>query len=164
MSTPDLFTASTIEQSAVFSPCRRYRYELWRRWATGPFVQFIGLNPSTADETNNDPTVRRCIDFAKRWGFSALCMTNAFSFRATDPEDMKAEPEPIGPENDKTLTATAASAGLIIAAWGVHGSHLDRESQLTTMIPGLHCLGITKAGNPKHPLYIKATTQPQKYH
>lgn len=163
MSEPDLFTDPTAEPPAIFSPCRRYRYELWRRWAAGPFVQFIGLNPSTADETNNDPTVRRCIDFAKRWGFAALCMTNAFAFRATDPADMKAEPAPIGPDNDATLSAIAARAGLVVAAWGVHGSHLDRERQLLTALPRLHCLGITAAGHPKHPLYIKATTQPQPY-
>lgn len=158
----ELFTFSQTS-GARFSPCRRYRYELWRRWETGPYLQVIGLNPSTADETNNDPTVRRCIDFAKRWGFSALCMTNAFAFRATDPDDMKAEPFPIGEENDAALASLAAGAGMILAAWGVHGSHLGRDKALLATLPPLHCLGVTRAGQPKHPLYIKADTQPIPY-
>jgi hypothetical protein len=149
--------------SATFSPCRRYRYDLWRRWSDndGPYAMFIGLNPSTADETKDDPTVRRCINFAKSWGYSALCMTNIFAFRATDPQKMKVEPFPIGGiENDNTLRAHSESAGIVIAAWGVHGTHLERDQEVMQLVPTLHCLGITKAGHPRHPLYIKADTQP----
>lgn len=122
---PDLFASST----ARFSPCRRYRYELWRRWdvPTAPFAMFIGLNPSTADETADDPTIRRCIRFARDWGFGGLLMTNLFAFRATDPAVMKAEAEPVGPENSAIIQSNACNAGIIIAAWGVHGVHMGRD-------------------------------------
>jgi hypothetical protein len=150
-----------MESAAVLSPCRRYRYELWRRWAPGPYAMFIGLNPSTADETADDPTIRRCINFAKVWGYSALCMTNLFAFRATKPEVMKAEEFPIGGhENDLTLRSLAESAGVVIAAWGVHGAHLDRAADVVKMIPNLQCLGLTRDGHPRHPLYLKADSLP----
>ena len=89
----------TVESSATFSHCRKYRYTLWRNWAglmpTGKgYAMFVGLNPSTADETNDDPTIRRCIAFAKAWGYDALCMTNIFAFRATNPMVMLAQPAP----------------------------------------------------------------------
>lgn len=96
----------------AFSEDRAFRYTLWREWdvdsLTGcaddlphghQFAQFIGLNPSTADETRDDPTIRRCIGFAKLWGYGALCMTNLFAFRATKPRDMRQAADPIGPEN-----------------------------------------------------------------
>lgn len=149
-----------VSCSASFSLCRRYRYELWRRWAPGPYAMFIGLNPSTADETQDDPTIRRCIGFAKAWGFSALCMTNLFAFRATKPEVMKAEAFPIGGhENDLALRSLADSAGVVVAAWGVHGVHLDRAADVMKMIPGLHCLGLSQKGHPRHPLYLKADSK-----
>lgn len=152
---------ATISCSASFSPCRRYRYELWRRWATGPYAMFIGLNPSTADETQDDPTIRRCINFAKAWGYSALCMTNLFAFRATDPRDMKAEAFPIGGHhNDLSLRSLSESAGVVIAAWGVHGTHLDRAADVVKLIPNLQCLGLSKEGHPRHPLYLKADCRP----
>lgn len=158
----DLFDTPPTS-TARFSPCRLYRYELWRKWADGPYLQIIGLNPSTADETNDDPTIRRCIDFAKRWGFGSLCMTNAFAYRATKPEDMKAQAEPIGEDNDATIARLAAGAGMVLAAWGVHGDHIGRDETLLAMLPALHCLGFTKDGHPKHPLYIRADTQPTPY-
>ena len=106
------------ERSATFSPDRNYRYTLWRRWLDRrPSLMVIGLNPSTADETKDDPTVRRCICFARDWGFGALCMTNLFAFRATDPNLMKAAPEPIGDANNAALVLTAGQAGLVLAAW-----------------------------------------------
>ena len=122
---------------------------------------FIGLNPSTADETQDDPTIRRCIAFAKAWGYSALCMTNIFAFRATDPKDMKAEEFPIGGhENDLSLHSLSESAGIVIAAWGVHGTHLDRNADVMKLIPNLHCLGTTKDGHPRHPLYLRKDSVP----
>lgn len=153
-----------MEKSARFSPCRRYRYELWRRWAEGPYAQFICLNPSIADEVIDDPTVRRVIRFAKDWGYSAVCMTNIFAFRATDPRDMKAEEEPIGgEENDSAIRSVACSAGIVIAAWGVHGAHLDRGVDVMNLIPRLHCLGVTNDGHPKHPLYLRADSKPAAF-
>lgn len=147
--------------SARFSPDRQYRYELWRRWGAGEYCLFVGLNPSTADETKDDPTIRRCINFAKAWGYGALCMANLFAYRATDPADMKREPEPNGPENDDTLKRLAAGAGVVIAAWGVHGTHHGRNAEVMAMLPNLDCLGVTKDGHPKHPLYLPKTVKPE---
>lgn len=150
-----------VECSAVFSDDRRYRYELWRRWAPGAYAMFIGLNPSTADETTDDPTIRRCIGFAKSWGFSALCMTNLFAFRATDPKLMKVEPFPIGGvDNDLALVSLAEAAGIVIAAWGVDGNHRERDAVVRSLIPNLQCLGTTKGGHPRHPLYLKKDVTP----
>lgn len=150
-----------VEPVAVFSPCRQWRYELWRRWAPGPFVQFIGLNPSTADEVQDDPTVRRCIAYSKRWGFSALCMTNLFAWRSTDPRGMKAAVDPVGPANDETLTRIAGLAGLVIAAWGVHGTFAGRADHVLKILPVRPlCLAKTKDGHPGHPLYLRADAKP----
>lgn len=150
---------------AEFSPCLRWRYTLWRRWKPGPFVQFIGLNPSTADEWKDDPTVRRCIAFAKSWGLSAMCMTNLFGWRDTLPARMKAVADPEGPDNDRHLKAVAGKAGMIIAAWGTHGSHRDRGLHVTQLL-GIEiiddkafCLGRNMDGSPKHPLYVAANVQ-----
>ncbi|MDA8965892.1 DUF1643 domain-containing protein, partial [Pseudomonadales bacterium] len=102
----------TIETSADFSPCRTYRYALWRTWdKTEPYVLFLGLNPSTADETENDPTITRCIDFAKQLGFGGLCMANLFAFRATQPKDLKQAKDPVGDANDKWLSKLHRDAG-----------------------------------------------------
>lgn len=154
--------------TTTFSPCRTYRYTLWRDWSdlmvpsTG-YLMIIGLNPSTADETQDDPTIRRCIGFAKAWGFTALCMTNLFAFRATDPKDMKAAADPIGPDNDHHLHEKAAGAGMVLAAWGNHGSHLGRAAQVIKTISNLHCLRANADGSPQHPLYLPAHLKPQKY-
>lgn len=145
-----------LERLTVFSPCRSYRYTLWRQldFFSDSFAMVVGLNPSTADELNDDPTIRRCVDFAKRLGVSALCMTNAFAFRATDPDVMLAHPAPVGADNDRWLEAVAAEARYVIAAWGVHGAHLGRHEVLTEMFPNALCWGITKGGFPRHPLYL----------
>lgn len=150
--------------SAVFSPCRRYRYELWRKWGDGPYAMFIGLNPSTADETKDDPTIRRCIAFAKAWGYSALCMTNIFAFRATDPDVMKRERNPFGENNQHHLLKCASEAGIVIAAWGVHGTHANGDLAVRDLLSRigvtLQCLGRSKDGHPRHPLYLKADCKP----
>ena len=113
--------------SAELSPCRTYRYTLTRRWGAGSYAMFIGLNPSTADETQDDPTIRRCIAFAKAWGHDALVMTNLFAFRATDPADMKRDPEPVGTYNDWMLLTNAHLAGVVVAAWGTNGTFMGRN-------------------------------------
>ncbi len=152
-------------RATIFSPCRAYRYTLWREWIGGSgYLQVIGLNPSTADEVQDDPTIRRCINFAKAWGYGALCMTNAFAYRATDPLVMKAQADPVGPDNDQWLVKIAHDAGLILAAWGVHGVHRDRHAEVARLLPSrLRCLGITKDGHPKHPLYLRADVLPQPF-
>lgn len=146
-----------MSRQTIFSPCRQYRYALWREWLGGEgYVMFVGLNPSTADETNDDPTIRRCIRFAKEWGFEGLCMANLFAYRATDPKDMMAAADPIGPQNDAWLRQLSDDASCVVAAWGVGGKHLNRGLQVMEMIGAMDCLGHTKDGFPRHPLYIKA--------
>lgn len=149
---------------AVLSECRTYRYSLWRRWSDdeGRLCCFIGLNPSTADETEDDPTIRRCVGFAKRFGCVGLVMANLFAFRATHPEDMLAAIDPAGPENDQALKQIAAVCHPVICAWGVHGNRGYRDFRTKSMLrplATLYHLGLTKGGHPKHPLYLKSDTE-----
>jgi len=142
---------------AVWSPCKRYRYTLWRTWTNEhkpSYVQFVCLNPSTADEANDDPTVRRCVQFAKDWGYGAFCMTNLFAFRATDPADMKAAVDPVGDDNDYWLAKVATDAGAVVAAWGEHGAFLNRERAVRLLLTNLKCLKTNASGQPAHPLYL----------
>jgi hypothetical protein len=154
--------SNEMQRDATFSPCRTYRYSLWRRWGapSDGYAMFIGLNPSTADEIADDPTVRRCIAFARDWGYGALCMTNIFAFRATDPEVMKASASPVGPMNDATLLELSRNAGVVVAAWGTHGAFLNRDTHVRELIPNLTCLKKTKYGFPGHPLYLKKSLVP----
>lgn len=148
----------------ILSPCRTYRYSLWREWSGGEgYVMFIGLNPSTADETKDDPTIRRCVAFARDWGYSGLCMTNLFAYRATQPADMLRAEDPIGPANDFYLVTLAANASVVVAAWGNHGTHLRRDAAVHKLINGMSCLATTKDGNPGHPLYLPKTLTPQPW-
>lgn len=142
---------------AIISACGLYRYRLSRYWSTGKTAVFVMLNPSTADATQDDPTIRRCIGFARREGCGGLVVVNLFAFRATSPDDMKAAADPVGPENDAHIRAvTSAADGPVIAAWGAHGSHGGRAAHVRGLIGApLWCLSKTKAGAPGHPLYIK---------
>lgn len=150
-----------MRSTALFSSCRIYRYDLWREWIGGDgYAMFVGLNPSTADESKDDPTIRRCIAFAKSWGFGALCMTNLFAYRATLPEVMKAAHDPVGPDNNQRLFEAAQHAGVIVAAWGTDGAHLGRAATVRLMLPRLHYLRMTKFGHPGHPLYLPKTLSP----
>ncbi len=150
-----------MKNTAKLSGCRNYRYALWRTWdSSKPFVMFVGLNPSTADETSDDPTLTRCINYAKSWGYGGICMANLFAFRATAPSDMKASDDPIGTENNKWLKKLAKDAALIIAAWGNDGSYLERSEQVKELLPNLYCLNLNKSGEPAHPLYQAAKLKP----
>ena len=143
-------------KTAEFSKDRKYRYTLWRIWdEKKPYVMFICLNPSTADETEDDPTVRRCIGFAERWGYGAVCMTNLFAYRATDYKKMKSANNPIGEENDKYLKKIAKDAAIIVAAWSNHGTFMNRSKQVRKILPNLHYLKLNKSGEPSHPLYLR---------
>lgn len=156
-----------MNTDTIFSECRRYRYTLWRM-LNGDRVErysvFICLNPSTADEINDDPTIRRCIGFSKQWGMDAFCMLNLFAFRATDPVVMKREPYPVGADNDTRLIEIASGAAICIAGWGTHGAHLYRGIKVKRMLIDagikIHHLGLSKDGFPKHPLYLKSSTEP----
>lgn len=143
--------------SAVFGGGGRYRYLLQRRWGTGNrFALYVMLNPSTADEEKDDPTVRRCIMRAQALGYDGIEVCNLFAFRATDPRQMMASQiDPVGPKNDVYIRAAARTAKLIIVAWGAHGSYLSRDRAVLALLPRpVYCLGRTAGGLPKHPLYI----------
>lgn len=162
----DLFGGTApeaMERGATFSPCGLYRYSLWRKWESGPMCVFIGLNPSTADATLDDPTIRRCLGFSKAWGFSGLLMLNLFAYRATDPADMKAAKDPIGPDNDQALHFAHSNTTTVIAAWGTHGTFKGRDQQVRAMLPRLHYLRLTKDGHPAHPLYLPASLRPLEW-
>jgi len=121
---------------------------------------FIGLNPSTADETLDDPTIIRCINFAKSWGYGGLCMANLFAYRATAPSDMMVTEDPVGESNDEWLLKLSEDAGVVIAAWGNHGGYLGRSRKVRELIQNLHCLKENQSGEPAHPLYLKSELQP----
>jgi hypothetical protein len=166
------------DRKTRLSEDRKYRWTLWREWPMKDgeerqgngdgraYVMFIGLNPSTADETQDDPTIRRCIGFAKSWGFGTLCMTNLFAFRATSPKDLFAEPEPVGQLNDSYLENCARDACIVIAAWGKHGAYRKREADVAIRFACLdkfsgkqfQCLGRNRDGSPRHPLYLRKDT------
>ncbi len=153
---------------ATFSVCGLYRYCLWRRIGPGArLVVWIMLNPSTADALADDPTIRRCLAFSKKWGFARVEIVNLFAFRATDPRDMKAAFDPMGPDNNMSIILAASRAELVVAAWGVHGDHLGRAQTMAAGIANegtnLHALGTTKDGHPKHPLYLRADSKPSPW-
>ncbi len=144
-----------MQKDATLNEDRRYRYSLIREWdAEKPKVLFIGLNPSTADETEDDATIRRCIGFAKRWGFGAILVGNLFAIRSKDPAVLYETKDPIGPENDVYLAKMAQEASLIVAAWGNNGGYRNRSEEVSALFPQMKCLGVNKTGEPKHPLYV----------
>ena len=155
------FQERPLKNTAKLSDCRNYRYALWRTWdQSKPYVMFVGLNPSTADETTDDPTLTRCINYAKSWDYGGVCMANLFAFRATEPAVMKAALDPVGVENDSWLIKLAESSGIVIAAWGNDGSFVGRAQQVKSLLPNMFCLKINKSGEPAHPLYQKAMLKP----
>lgn len=153
-----------MKNTAQLSNCRQYRYALWRTWdEQKPRVMFIGLNPSTADETLDDPTLKRCMQFARDWGYGGVCIANLFAFRATQPEDMKRAKDPIGPDTDQWLQRLAEECQIIIAAWGNDGRFLQRSQQVRLLLSDLHYLRMNKSGEPAHSLYLPASLQPQPF-
>ena len=146
----------SINKSATFSNCRKYRYALSRSWdAKKKIVLFIGLNPSTADEKKDDPTIRRCINYAQSWGFGGLQVANLFAYRATKPTKLRYVENPVGDDNDQQLIKLSKMADLTVAAWGNEGALINRDKQVIKLIPNLMCLKINKSGQPAHPLYQK---------
>lgn len=153
-----------MDKTAQISVCGRYRYWLGRQWSRDQkWMPLIMLNPSTADADNDDPTIRRCISFARREGFGGIGVLNLFAFRATSPMDMKSADDPVGPDNDyysRWLMSHAHAADMsVLAAWGAHGSHLGRDTYVRGLAKmygaRLVTLGTTKDGHPRHPLYVR---------
>ncbi len=152
--------------TALYSPCQQYRYALTRTWnPDGPKALFVMLNPSTATEVQNDPTVERCERRARALGFGAFRVCNIFAYRATDPRVMRAQADPVGPHHDDAITEAAGWADRIICAWGTHGVHLGRGPTVEALLRAtgrrLWHLGLSKDGHPRHPLYIGYARQPE---
>lgn len=146
-----------LDCSADISECGTYRYSLRRIWDWFGATCLFMLNPSTADGRQDDPTIRRCVSFARREGCGSLEVVNLFAYRATQPTDMKAAADPVGPWNDSAIRAAVDRASVMIAAWGVHGGYRDRDTEIaaiTGQVRVLRCLGTTKDGHPRHPLYV----------
>lgn len=159
---------------AVFSSCEQYRYVLYRHWgdkpvfhrlATPDVLPFIGLNPSTATATEDDPTVSRCINFAKRNGFQGMYMLNLFAYRATIPGEMKMQMDPVGPDNNTAIMDILKSSLHVVLAWGNHGSHLGRSNEMKELLnqaiwlENIWCFGVTNQDEPIHPLYQPSNAQ-----
>ena len=153
---------------ALYSECEKYRYALTRIWDdAGQKVLFVMLNPSTATEVQNDPTVERCERRARALGFGGFRVTNIFAWRDTDPRKMKAAADPIGPANDTILSESCPWADQVVAAWGTHGAHMNRGPEVLELLKQsgatlLH-LGLSKDGHPKHPLYIAYSQKPEPW-
>ena len=150
---------------AEFSHCRRWRYLLWRRWEPKrPVINFLMLNPSTADEAKLDPTCARARGYAERWGYGALIVTNIFAFRNTNPGRMKAAKDPVGPGNDAAIVRAAKESAIVVCAWGNHGRFVGRSTEihnrLNTKNIRLHALRVNANGEPAHPLYLPGTLKP----
>lgn len=150
-----------MEKRATFDETGAYRYLLTRRWSQGPTVLFVMLNPSTADAEIEDPTVRRCVNYAKAWGYGCLEVVNIFALRSTDPSLLYTATDPIGTDNDRFILEAAARAELIIAAWGTHGKIKGRGKEVLQLLRKhfVYCLGLTSEGFPRHPLYLRKDTE-----
>jgi hypothetical protein len=161
---PDLDIAIT-PSGASFSRCRRWRYLLWRRWDEAkPVANFLMLNPSTADEIKLDPSCTRARNYAERWGYGGLIVTNIFGWRDTDPKAMRSVRDPVGRGNDPAIVRAAKEAAIVVCAWGTHGEHMDRGEEVVRILSReriqLHALRVTAGGHPSHPLYLPQTLTP----
>lgn len=158
--------ARSLSGGADIDPTGSYRYDLRRSWGEDCFdvVNFIMLNPSTANVSEDDPTIRRCLAFAKRWGFGGLVVTNLFAFRATNPKALAGCIDPVGPLNDEYIGQRADGANLVVCAWGTNGSFKGRDLEVLYdlrkrgIVP--HALKLTGKGHPGHPLYLLNTSRP----
>jgi len=156
-----------VRRAAAISECGRYRWWLrrsWRHGGDGRQVCFVMLNPSSADAFRDDPTIRRCMGFARTWGFSTLSVRNLFAWRTADPAELLTAEDPIGEARGDLAMRSARSADLIVAAWGADVP-FGRDRQAIAFLVGrpLYCLGITKTGQPRHPLYVRSDTKPQRW-
>lgn len=163
MTTMPMFESTS---AATFSPCRRYRYTLTRQWnGRGTRCVFVMLNPSTADESVNDRTVAKCIQYARTWGHGSLLALNIFAWRSTDPSVLKDVEDPIGPDNDAAIMAGVRGAGVVLCAWGKHGGFRGRGSEVLASLRAAgvtpRALSLNNDGSPAHPLYLPSAFTPQ---
>jgi len=186
MSATDLLPIGAENSQAVISPCGRYRYWLRRvlKGQGGNPAVFVMLNPSTADADNDDPTIRRCKTFAAAWGYNELIVVNLFAQRTTEPRELFKADDPVGPDNHQWVLKAAEMAastdddalflhnkvrpsGIVICAWGAHGSFMDQGATVRSWIETAGAaprhLGLTKEGHPRHPLYLPATLKPIRW-
>ena len=159
------FESSSSVSEAEYSICGLYRFRLTRTWdRSGRHALFIMLNPSTATEIKNDPSVERCERRARALEFGSFTVCNLFAYRSTNPKKLKEVGDPNGIGNDEAIESSSDSADIIVCAWGNHGAHLNRgkfvESMLRDNGCDLHHLGITAQGFPKHPLYVSYSVKP----
>ena len=165
-----------MRRTATFDPTKRYRYQLGRSWdSTHPRVTFVMLNPSAADAYRDDPTIRRCIGFAKAWGYGALTIVNLFAYRTADPRELARAMNPVGPDNNRALRRVRgdyerrarSGADTVVAAWGIHGGWLGRDGEVLELLAGgpapLKCLGLTMNGHPRHVLYLPGHLRPRRF-
>lgn len=153
-------------RAADFSPCKTWRYTLRRTWKSDRRrLLWVLLNPSTADETRDDPTNRRGMRFAYSWGYGSLVFCNLFAIRTPEPAEMKKAADPVGPRNNGWIIGEAHEADKIVLGWGVYGTHRGRDREVLELLKGfkLYCLGQTKGGQPRHPLYMKKSTPLERF-
>lgn len=160
--------ASSISKSAILSPCGSYRYALYRWWSREyPRVLFVMLNPSTADADTDDATIRSCTRVARWRGFGGITVVNLFAIRSTDPNKIYEFDDPVGPDNDFHLNFEASRHETIVCAWGAHPASRQRSHPVCSMLAMhrriLFCLGVTKSGAPKHPLYVPTSAPLQAF-
>lgn len=152
---------------AVISECQAFRYVLTREWIPGrPTINWVMLNPSTADARKDDATIRRCLWFSQAWGYGRMEVTNLFAYRATDPTVLGVlTDDPVGPNNNDTLLKVAKRASTVVVAWGAYGALRDRGAEVSQLLKDfpLKCMGVTLGGHPRHPLYLKADTMLEPY-
>lgn len=162
------FQKEDAASEALYSDCETYRYALTRVWDQhGPKLLYIMLNPSKATEVQNDPTIERCERRARALGYGGFRAVNIFALRETDPHAMRRHPAPEGADNAPTLISSCDWADTILAAWGVHGAHLDQGPKTRDLLFDagyrLHHFGLTKEGHPRHPLYVPYAQQPTEW-
>ncbi|XGV97432.1 MAG: DUF1643 domain-containing protein [Leptolyngbya sp. BL-A-14] len=156
-----------MQTGAEFDVTGRYRYLLWRSWdEQAPRVGFVMLNPSRADAVMNDPTIRRCLGFAQAWGFGALEVVNLFAYCTAHPKELRQVADPVGQENDRYLATLPQRVNTMILAWGNDGCLQARDRAVMALWDDrapVYCLGTTRLGQPKHPLYLRRNAQPARW-